>query len=451
MATSRYASYTLLAVSLFFSSCSQEESVRVDAGNSGKIEFRASLPLVATRATETTSSTLREFSVSGFIVEDSSDHTYFLEKAFSKNETTGRYVSADTTCRWPNNNDTVRFLALSPSCSEMRANGGFSETDFAFLHSGSHRLANFRIAGDMASQTDFITAIATGRLIEDRDSGVSLDFKHQLSRIALKAWGDSNSFDLEIAGVRFGGVGVSGDFIFATDPAAAQGGEWESIGKGTVEYIFRAGDSIVTLNKSEGAPRSAEAAVSIMGSNVGEGDGYANSAMLIPASGPAWDPTGNGDNGDDHSDGTYFSVLMRVSDSTPYGNNGETIYPYADDADGMEVIYLAVDKASGKSVRQRLYRMGEEYFTDAALTAPYDPEANEAEVKAFGWAALPVACQWKPGYIYTYSLDYSYGIGLRPPLDPRPGEPILGDRIILDVKVEEWKEGTKTQVTVPRK
>ena len=451
MATYRYASFTLLAASLLFPSCSQEESERVDAGDSVEIEFRASLPLVATRAVETTSSTLRQFSVSGFVVEDSSDETYFLEKTFSKNEATGRYVSADKSCRWPNNNDMVRFLAMSPSCSEMWVYLGQSATDFTFSHEDGHRISDFRIAGDIASQIDFITATATGRLIEDSERGVSLDFKHQLSRIALKAWGDSKSYDIEIAGVRLGGVGVSGDFLFATDPDDAQGGEWQSVGKGCVEYVFRADDTIVTLDRSDSAPRSAEKAVSIMGSNVGGGDGYANSAMLIPASSSAWNPTGNAGNGDNHADGTYFSVLMRVYDTTPYGNNGETIYPYADNPEEMETIYLAVDRASGKSVRQRVYRQDEEYFTDADHTLPYDPEANEAEVKAFGWAALPVAAQWKPGYIYTYTLDYSYGIGLIAPIDPRPGEPIISDRIIMDVDVKEWKEGTKTQVTVPRK
>ena len=450
MATYRYTSYSLFAATLLMASCSQEETIGANSGNAGKIEFRASLPLVATRATETKGSTLRDFHVSGFTTGETSETPYFLDKEFSKNDATGRYVSTDGTCIWPNNNDILRFLAISPSCSEMRTKGGFTDTDFSFTHSAGHKLSDFRIAHDIASQTDFITAMATGQLLENEETGVVLNFKHQLSRIGIKAWGDSKSFDLEIAGVRLGGVGISGDFMFASDPDAAQGGEWQSIGKGNVEYVFRAGDSIVTLDQNEGAPRSAESAVSIMGSNVGEGDGYANTAMLIPASYQAWNLTENKDNGEDHAEGMYLSVLLRVADTTPYGNYGETIYPYADNAEGMEVVYLAVDKEDGKSVKQQVYSDGENYFTDKAQTIAYNAEANGAQVKAFGWAALPVSDEWKAGYVYTYTLNYSNGVGLIDPLDPRPGEPIISDRVILDVDVEEWKEGATTDVTVPR-
>ena len=201
MATYRYTSYALFAASLLMASCSQEETIGANSGNAGKIEFRASLPLVATRATETKGSTLRDFHVSGFTTGETSETPYFLDKEFSKNDATGRYVSTDGTCIWPNNNDILRFLAISPSCSEMRTKGGFTDTDFSFTHSAGHKLSNFRIAHDIASQTDFITAMATGQLLENEETGVVLNFKHQLSRIGIKAWGDSKSFDLEIAGV----------------------------------------------------------------------------------------------------------------------------------------------------------------------------------------------------------------------------------------------------------
>ncbi|MDE6511924.1 MAG: hypothetical protein K2L00_07525, partial [Muribaculaceae bacterium] len=179
--------------------------------------------------------------------------------------------------------------------------------------------------------------------------------------------------------------------------------------------------------------------------------GYDNCAMIVPSNNTSWSYKDNAANGDSHAEGMYISVLVRVKDTTPYDTNGSIVYPYPGTEYDDERIYLAVDKTDGKTVKTRLYKVGDSYFTDANHTTAYDLSANDADVKAFGWAALPVADELKPGRIYTYTLNYSNGVGLRDPQDSRPGEPIISDKVLVNVEVAEWIDGKNTEVSVPRR
>lgn len=439
---------TFIGLTLISTSCSQDDVNGVRNYVEGsRIEFHASLPEITSRATEVTDTTLYDIQVSAFTVGESDETTYFLNKTFGRNSNTGKFVCYDPECIWPNNNDLLRFTAFAPSCEVMVEAGGAAT-------STGDKITSFKVAEDIAKQFDFVTATATGRLLDNEDSGIALKFQHQMSRIKLNAWGNSASYDLEIAGVRLGGVATEGVFNFTSQAEAAgpaQAGIWESISKGSVEYIFRKGDAILTLDKTDGSPVSADKAVSILGSKVGGEGGYENSAMIIPSDNAAWSCKDNAANGDSHADGMYFSVLLRVKDTTPYDTNGSIIYPYKGAEYSDEIVYLAVDKTDGKTVRTRLYKQGEDYFSEVGHTEAYDSDTEGTEIKAFGWAALPIADDLKPGRIYTYTLNYSSGVGLRDPRDSHPGDPIISDRVLVNVEVAEWADGAKTDVTVPRR
>lgn len=447
MAKYIYTSYAFFGMILVASSCSQED-VGSPVGHEpgSRIEFNASLPEVSSRATELKTASLKDIEVSAYTVGESSETPYFINKTFGKNDITGKFVCYDAECIWPNNNELLRFAAFAPSCDVMRAAGG------AAVSTGD-KLTGFKVPQDIATQFDLVTAIATGKLLDNEETGINLTFRHQLSRIKVNAWGNSASFNLEIAGVRLGGIGTGGTFNLtaqadATDPT--QAGVWEDVTKGYVEYVFRNGDAIVTLDKEEGSPLSADKAVSIMGNKVGGENSYENSAMIVPSDNSAWSFKNDAAIGDNQADGMYLSVLVRVTDITPYAATDPIVYPYSD-ANVEELIYLAIDKTDGKTVETRVYKQGDNYFTDADHTAAYDIEANKVEVKAFAWAALPVADDLKPGRIYTYTLNYSNGVGLRDPHDTQSGDPIISDKVLVDVKVAEWIEGKKTDVTVPRR
>lgn len=445
---------TLLSVS-----CSQEEMIRDKSdADSNRITFRASLPEVSTRATEINNKNLDNFQVTCFIEGEGAVTPYFIDKKFEKN--IDRFTSSDPECVWPDNNTQLKFIAFTPSCDTMRELDNFVTTDFALATvSGTlnYKLENFRVAQDIANQIDFVTATTTGNLLDNDETDIDLVFQHQLSRIEVEAWGANKSYDIEIAGVRIGGVAVKGDFNFIPN-AGAEGAEvagyWENPSKGVVEYVFRKGDNLITLDKAANSPSSVSQAVSIMGNKIGGDQGYANSAMLIPGKTEKWDYKNNPGNASntENSDpkGSYLSVLLRVIDATEY-KSGSQVYPYNNDED-MEVIYLAVDSSTKKEVKDRLYKQGDKYFTDSSFKTEYN--LYEAEVKEFGWAALPINCDWQPGCIYTYTLNYSNGVGLREPTDPtHPGESIISDKVIVNVEMSPWQRKPENSYdeTVPRK
>lgn len=450
--------YALLVTLISTVSCSQEDAPgQNNEVKDNKITFRATLPAISSRAVEVTTATIDNFIVSSFIMDEYSATSYFLGKTFRKNSTTGKFVCYDEKCIWPNNNDVIRFVAFAPSCEDMRQAGDFGASEFSLskevedtnIGAYEYKLNDFKIAPDIASQVDFITAISSGKLLDDEDNGITLNFHHQLSRIVLKAWGASESYDLEIAGVRIGGVGTEGEFSFSPSDSsilpAFSSGSWSEVRKGSVDYIFREGDVIVSINNDPNSPASVDKAVSILGAKVGNRD---NSAMLIPAYNPKWEYVVNKTNGDNHADGMYFSVLLRVTDTTPYATDESLIYPYSDNSENMEIIYLAVEE-NGK-VKNRVYKNDNgDYYTDSEFNNLYTEDNNE--VKEFGWAAIPVEGNWEPGYVYTYTLNYTNGVGLRDPHDPNPGESIISEKVLINVGVTEWLDGPLNEVNVPRK
>ncbi|MDE6423311.1 MAG: fimbrillin family protein, partial [Muribaculaceae bacterium] len=307
-----------------------------------------------------------------------------------------------------------------------------------------YKLTDFRVASDIADQQDFITAYAAGSMEKNLFSGITLNFEHQLSRVELQAWGANKSCDIEIAGVRIGGVGVEDTFEFKPIEG---GGQWtgEHV-KGIVEYIYRKGDKIISLDRTPESPLTAETAVSIMGSKVNEDD---NCAMLLPATYAGWDFQSDGKNDKNQM---YLSVLLRVVDATSTDGKGEQRYPFTQTTDGSDAlnipkVYLAIEKATG-TVNTRLYKNNNDYFTDEAFTSLYTLTGDE-EVKEFGWAALPVTGEWEPGYVYTYTLDYTSGVGLHDPESPDAGKPIISDKVGVSVSVKGWQTKPSSGVVVP--
>ena len=267
-------------------------------------------------------------------------------------------------------------------------------------------------------------------------TNIQLDFEHQLSRIEVNAKGENKSCKIEIAGVCIGGTYSKATFDFKPQPGA---GDW-ILGdeKQTVQYIYAPGDKVVAISNTTSA-------VSIMG---GTQDG--NYAMLLPSDYTAWNHENDKTNA---GQGLYLGVLLRVIDL-----KGKQQYPYTDTNQGPNAldiprVYLAVG-GDGTVMSGQLYKGNDgKYYTDSAMTTTYTLPQGSA-VKEFGWSALPVAGDWKPGYYYTYTLDYTYGVGLHTPdvepsNGPNAGDPIISDKVGLTVTVKEWQNGTSPTIIVP--
>lgn len=453
--TIKSASLTL-ASAFLLASCAQDDMPDGPKAGSREILFRTSMAGVTTRAMEVTKDNLPRFCVTAFDFDDPALIDTGVMHPLFANETVNvagaGSVLTSPRCCWPERgkeSDEVSFYAFYPGLDELEGAQLANASTGAAL---DYKLAGFRVAEDLADQVDFIAAYTTGTMADNLFSGITLPFAHQLSRIEIKAHGAHKSCDIEIAGVRIGGAGVGDDFSFRP---VAGGGEWSgNPERGIVEYVFREGDVIFKCGKN--TPVTADKAVSIMGAK--RRDGNDNCAMLIPAKYSAWDWNGDGTN---DSKQLYISVLLRVTDATPTAGVNPVNpqrFPYTDLSQGPEAlnvaaVYLAVNKSTG-AVSQRLYKKPGEsgFYSDKGCTDSYTVPASE-EVKEFGWAAMPIAVTWLPGNIYTYTLDYTYGIGLLDPevttACPKAGDPVISDKVGITYTVKEWLPGGGDEFPVP--
>lgn len=447
-------SYFILGSAMMLSACAQEDISYSSLGEGNRIIFRTSLPGVSSRAQEIATKDLLYFYVTAFNPEDTKQlnqetgalSAYIDNDSITKNE--GNEIYSSETCLWPEpgKDGNISFFAYYPLLNDgatLVNESNITDTDTII----DYKIKDFHVATDIADQVDFVTASATGSMAENLFSGITLNFEHQLSRIEVNAWGANKSCDIEIAGVRIGGVSVKGTFDF--NPAEGSS-PWSGQENGTVEHIFSQDEKLVILSSKNNSHATSDAAATIMGANLGDEN---NCAMLIPTvDGTGWKYGTDIHNGDQ---GMFISVLLRVIDKTPEGNDKQQ-YPYYDKSQGLHAmniprVVLAVDNDGKiKANFGQLYK-GDNgtYYTDATKTTEYAYTVPEGcTVKEFGWAALPVTCNWEAGYVYTYTLDYSSGVGLHDPSvedpadsthGPKAGDPIISDRVGVSVSVNGWQ------------
>ncbi len=449
--------YLFIGAAMILSACSQDDIPGQIYDENRQIIFRTTLPVVTGRSEVVKTENLEYFNVTAFDPADPSklvDDTFvpnFTDKCVKIDNSRKLYSSSE--CLWPEQgmeNHNLTFLAYYPSRETLDAARFVNKSTSASIIC---ELENIRIKKNIADQFDFITGKASGSMATNLFSGITLPFAHQLCQIEVKAYGAHKSCDIEIAGIRFGGVGVKGTFALKTDETA---GEWDSTRteKGIVEYIYDNGDTIVSLPTASKSNAIAEIdnAISIMGANR---NGKTGNAMLIPSTYAKWDAATDRRN---TSSNMFISVLLRITDTTPSSKDKADTqrYPYHDISQGADalkipVVYLAVNKESGV-VSTRLYKKNDNYYTDEACETAYTHPDN-LEIKEFGWAALPVDGTLAPGYKYTYNLNYTFGIGLHDPEinteSPAAGDPVISDKVGFSCSVKEWKFGGGDKFDVP--
>lgn len=335
------------------------------------------------------------------------------------------------------------------------------------------KLGRFYVATDISKQVDFITAHISADVPENEEAakiGTEMRFKHQLSNIELRAFSAHPDYNIEIAGVRLGRPFTGGAiFNFCDAEGSASnpdGGQWGialNPQRLPVEYIYGAGDEIYRMgvfnNLSGGqivttATHTTEA--QLLNQQTGLIDnimGKGGNAMVLPTKNGAWQGEKNpwiapkygaqtGSETDpypnqnpnawsiDKEGDMYFSILIRVTLKPKFGETSTTqIYPYGNNTN-MNVIYLEKEKDSNKILGR--------------LTSKTDAIGANSEIAEFGWASVPVGVNWERGKKYVYTLDFTNGVGIQDPEDPRPGTPIIGDGIKFTVSVEGWDEKSFT-------
>ena len=440
--------YLILGTILTLSSCSQEDMPYPATVRSRQITFLSSLPEVTSRAKDLTDNNLNYFRITAFNPNDKDSIKNGVLREYIKNDTlfkdneSGRFSSED--CLWPETgkeDHVLHFFAYYPHLpagtrfvNNTTVSGGKANFDY--------KADKFKISTDISYHNDFVTAYASGSMNEKLFEGIKLQFKHQLSRIEVRAKSSNKSCRIEIAGVRIGGVRTQASYNFKAEEGA---GDWtmdQSVEKEHVEYIYRAGEKIVTLDNTA-------TEVSIMGGADG-----ANYALLLPDSDTdGWDFANDNTNS---KKGLYLSVLLRVLDKTPGGNYKQQ-YPYFDNSQGLNAmnisrVYLVTDN-NGEIKMGQVYKGNDgKYYYDSANTRVYNVPSGYT-VREFGWAAVPVTGTWEAGNYYTYTLDYTSGVGLHDPdvsgdVAPKAGDPIISDRVGVTVNVNAWQGGQNTTHSV---
>ncbi len=489
-------------------SCSQEDVTPDKPQGSMNISFRAG---VASRVNPDLDFTQNPatFYVSAYAPNHMSDNgvtpdSLFWDEPFYLMG--ANLYASSSNQKWPENADKVEFFAYAPSLEEIQ-NAAFTQLDPSDANYANNKasytnaiqffnlcndnmpldpmgqmettfkgvqlykgfkLGRFYVATDISQQVDFITAHISADVPKSEDAanlGVELKFKHQLSNIELRAFSGNPSYNIEIAGVRLGRP-YTGNAIFNFCDGLGgvdfkEGGQW-GISKNPqrlpVEYIFGAGDDIYRMGKfnnfNGGAVTSTtpHATVAQAASIMGKG----GNAMVLPTKNGAWagqeNPwiapkysalTGIDDpypdknpkewSADNAEGDMYFSILLRVT-LKPTGDEltTEQIYPYRNNTT-MNVVYLEKEKASTKIIGR---------VPNKTVT----PGANN-EIVEFGWAAVPVSVNWERGKKYIYTLDFTDGVGVQDPEDPKPGTPIIGSGIKFRVDIAAWDEqGNPTPV-----
>ncbi|MDE6512314.1 MAG: fimbrillin family protein, partial [Muribaculaceae bacterium] len=303
----RYRYIGLLFLStLMLSSCTQEDPmVRAVTEEDPEILFYTSLPGIETRSADDIdkNSIKNGFDVSAACLDsingkDTIPVEYFSAQRVFQTAGMGDAFRSSS-CRWPSNKGgkagKLRFFAFYPSREVLRDSAGVDRKDenyFRLEYTPNEKgkteywMKSFKVNKDIAKHSDFVTATAEGSKTDSLYTGVNLTFQHQLSRIILEAFGNSDSYDVEIAGVRIGGIATESNFSFEGIPVNFKDWNWTKVGrwigvgqkKDVVEYIYRNGDRVITINKENNPDKSK--AVSLMGKG--------GPALVIPYDYPVW-------------------------------------------------------------------------------------------------------------------------------------------------------------------
>ncbi len=438
--------------------CGMDEWIEVgETINEEEIAFYASIPGVETRSTYDVENgiqkdgiTVSAFCPDSIITTGSILPPHFQDQTVSLNvDNAFRSIN----CKWPSNRNDLangieregrlKFFAFHPSRTVMKNCAGVGNAYFVYSNNtkkvGSnveydYRLTKFRVAPDISKQVDFVTAIAEGNKTDNLYSGVKLDFEHQLSGVDISVWGAANLYDIEVAGVRIGGIVTEADFNLSTEIQNAPNNE-NSIGSwiitddvakiGYVDYVYDAGDKVVSVNATTNNTK--DEAVSIMGNG--------GKAMVIPYHYDAWKYKTDRENKGEGK-GAYISVLLRM---TQRDGDHHRIFPSTDPQSEDYIVYLSVRKSDG-TVMKRLDKNGNIFGTSSKYNVP-----DTEELRHYGWAAVPAKVEWKAGYTYSYVLDYSKGVGVHDPADPNPAIAIINWDGVIDVLTpgteSQWGNG----------
>lgn len=255
--------------------------------------------------------------------------------------------------------------------------------------------SQYQVKNALADQEDIIVAYNEGKG-GDFTSGVPLNFQHAMSQVIIKALNkDASTHRIEVAGIKLCNLKNTGTLADVTTPTTSGTFAWPAAAWTLGTPTDTYKDGKTTAKPTDGITTLTTSATQL----------HATPFLLMPQTTAKADLTAG--------TGAYFSVLIRVTKI----EGSEQIYP--------------------------------------TMSTP-----GELNVKDyFAYAAIPVDIDWKPGYKYTYTLNFSgTGIGKVDPNNPDSdtpesttgyptGKPEGSDildgpvQLFFTVTVEDWQDG----------
>ena len=282
-------------------------------------------------------------------------------------------------------------------------------TAYAPYDEGFAPSTSYQVEPNLANQKDIIVAYNSGTGA-DFTSGVPLNFQHVMSQVIIKALNkDAGTRRIEVAGVKLNNLKNTGTLTLPTSSTASGTFSWSSYTPWTL-------DNPITTYTDRGTSAVGNNNTTIVTLTSAATQLTDTPFLLMPQTTAKADLTAATING------AYFSVLIRVT-NIENPSNEVAVYP--------------------------------------TLNASAASETPAVEAKDyFAYVAVPVDIDWKPGYKYTYTLNFSKdGIGKVDPNmatekpgygyptggDPtiQPGEDIIDSpvQLFFTVTVEDWQDG----------
>ena len=340
---------------LFISACNKYEIKDQNKGQA--IDFRVALE---TKATEITTTNLTEFYVTA-LKDDGS--IYFEDLLFTRN--VSGYFESGQKYYWPAEG-SLHFYAYYPGADALK------------IIDDPLKITDYNAVSDITKQTDIIIAKATGNKTANQETGVELEFAHQLSQVEIKAVNNNAAYTYSIKGVKIANVNTVGSLDFSGT---------------STEWVSETPDDYVI--EYENAKPILSDPVTLM-----------SNAMLIPQNTEAW----------------VVNPEDVTPEETPEG--GDTPAEQAEEGDNI---------GSYISILVQINRV-----VDNQTTARVYPKGAEVE---YAWMAAPVAFNWVAGYKYVITLDLGKGGGYEDPdndVTDDDVEKVLGGQMKFSVSVGSW-------------
>lgn len=428
--------FILPVAALAMAACSSDtvtnDAQRVQLANADKLTIVPAVQGSTTRATSVTTSTLTAFDV-------------YIEGKFQKGE--------ENAALWDNEVKTITKVGSSwnfPSTeqywwADKSTAGKFTAMAPTGNISGTVKptTTSVTVDDDIVSQVDYLVAYNEG-VREDFSAGVPLNFQHVLSQIIVKAANISTSdIKVEVAGAKLVHAKKTNTLTLPTASTAKGTFSWDDYtpwnmkaadAEGNI-YPDATGDATYSkFNSSESITQSGVTTLT------GSATALFDPMLLMPQKLIAQDLTATSKSAMPNN---YLAVLVRVSTKAKVGYRDADGHYYTGTSSDKTVIPFTARRTGSSSndtyKEEELAKLakgempagwGSGYTNDdnavQSVISAYDTETKiytEEEVlypregfgttsEKFAYVAVALDQEWKPGYKYTYTLNFSKdGIG----------------------------------------